>query len=95
MDSARTFVLTRNERIVGYFSLTIGSVLRQDAPAKGRRRAAAFGGASQGDGPGLEILFAQHVEVPELQRTVADFGEEGGELSCLRAARVLHSLLVG
>jgi ribosomal protein S18 acetylase RimI-like enzyme len=34
MDSARTFVLTRNDRIVGYFSLTMGSVLRQDAPAK-------------------------------------------------------------
>jgi GNAT superfamily N-acetyltransferase len=34
MDSARTFVLTRGERIVGYFSLTMGSVLREDAPAK-------------------------------------------------------------
>jgi GNAT superfamily N-acetyltransferase len=34
MDSARTFVLTRNDRIVGYFSLTMGSVLRADAPAK-------------------------------------------------------------
>lgn len=34
MDSARTFVLTRHDRIVGYFSLTMGSVLRQDAPAK-------------------------------------------------------------
>jgi predicted N-acetyltransferase YhbS len=34
MDSARTFVLTKQERVVGYFSLTMGSVLRQDAPAK-------------------------------------------------------------
>ena len=34
MDSARTFVLTGHDRIVGYFSLTMGSVLRQDAPAK-------------------------------------------------------------
>lgn len=34
MDSARTFVVTRNSRIVGYFSLTMGSVLRADAPAK-------------------------------------------------------------
>jgi ribosomal protein S18 acetylase RimI-like enzyme len=34
MDSARTFVLTSNDRVVGYFSLTMGSVLRQDAPAK-------------------------------------------------------------
>jgi ribosomal protein S18 acetylase RimI-like enzyme len=34
MDSARTFVLTRSDRVVGYFSLTMGSVLRQDAPAK-------------------------------------------------------------
>jgi hypothetical protein len=34
MDSARTFVLTRNDRVVGYFSLTMGSVLRAVAPAK-------------------------------------------------------------
>lgn len=32
MDSARTFVLIQNEHIVGYFSLTMGSVLRSDAP---------------------------------------------------------------
>jgi GNAT superfamily N-acetyltransferase len=34
MDSARTFVMTRHTRVVGYFSLTMGSVLRADAPAK-------------------------------------------------------------
>lgn len=34
MDSARTFVLTKRGRVVGYFSLTMGSVLRHDAPAK-------------------------------------------------------------
>ena len=34
MDSARTFVLTGDDRIVGYFSLAMGSVLRADAPAK-------------------------------------------------------------
>jgi predicted N-acetyltransferase YhbS len=34
MDSARTFVLTRSDRVVGYFSLTMGSVRRADAPAK-------------------------------------------------------------
>ena len=34
MDSARTFVATRGGRVVGYFSLTMGSVLRADAPAK-------------------------------------------------------------
>lgn len=34
MDSARTFLLTSNDRVVGYFSLTMGSVLRADAPAK-------------------------------------------------------------
>jgi len=34
MDSARTFVATRSGRIVGYFSLTMGSVLRAEAPAK-------------------------------------------------------------
>lgn len=34
MDSARTFVLTRNDRVVGYFSLTMGSVRRAAAPAR-------------------------------------------------------------
>jgi len=34
MDSARTFVLIRQERVLGYFSLTMGSVVRQDAPAR-------------------------------------------------------------
>jgi GNAT superfamily N-acetyltransferase len=33
MDSARTFILTRDDRVLGYFSLTMGSVRRQDAPA--------------------------------------------------------------
>ena len=34
MDFARTFVVTRSGRVVGYFSLTMGSVLRAEAPAK-------------------------------------------------------------
>ena len=34
MDSARTFIATQSGRIVGYFSLTMGSVLRAEAPAK-------------------------------------------------------------
>lgn len=34
MDSARTFVATRNGRVVGYFSLSMGSVLRAEAPSK-------------------------------------------------------------
>ena len=34
MDSARTFVVVRRERVVGYVSLTIGSVRRADAPAR-------------------------------------------------------------
>lgn len=34
MDSARTFVALRADRVVGYFSLTMGSVLRADAPAR-------------------------------------------------------------
>jgi len=34
MDSARTFVLMRDGKVVGYFSLTMGSVLREDAPAR-------------------------------------------------------------
>lgn len=34
LDSARTFVLTRNGTVIGYFSLTMGSVLRADAPQR-------------------------------------------------------------
>lgn len=34
MDSARTFVLARGAAVVGYFSLTMGSVHRFDAPKK-------------------------------------------------------------
>jgi GNAT superfamily N-acetyltransferase len=34
MNSARTFVLLRGDRVIGYFSLTMGSVRRQDAPAR-------------------------------------------------------------
>lgn len=34
MDSARTFVIVRGERVVGYASLTMGSVQRADAPAR-------------------------------------------------------------
>lgn len=34
MDSARCFLLTRRGKVLGYFSLTMGSVLRADAPAK-------------------------------------------------------------
>lgn len=32
MDSARTFVLVHQGEVVGYFSLTMGSVLRSDPP---------------------------------------------------------------
>lgn len=32
MDSARTFVLIQQMQMLGYFSLTMGSVLRSDAP---------------------------------------------------------------
>jgi GNAT superfamily N-acetyltransferase len=34
MDSARTFVVVDGDRIVAYFSLTMASVLRNDAPAR-------------------------------------------------------------
>jgi predicted N-acetyltransferase YhbS len=34
VDSARTFVATRSGRVIGYFSLTMGSALRAEAPAK-------------------------------------------------------------
>lgn len=34
MDSARTFLLVRDRAVIGYFSLTMGSVLRAEAPSK-------------------------------------------------------------
>lgn len=34
MDSARTFVLLGPDGVIGYFSLTMGSVRRADAPAR-------------------------------------------------------------
>ena len=34
MDSARTFLLVRGGHVDGYFSLTMGSVLRAEAPSK-------------------------------------------------------------
>jgi GNAT superfamily N-acetyltransferase len=34
MDSARTFLLIDVDQVIGYFSLTMGSVLRDEAPAK-------------------------------------------------------------
>ena len=34
MDSARTFLLLEGERILGYFSLTMGSVRREEAPRR-------------------------------------------------------------
>jgi len=34
LDSARTFVATRNGRVIGYFSLTMGSMHRAEAPVK-------------------------------------------------------------
>lgn len=34
MDTARTFLLIRGRRVVGYFSLTMGSVLRDKAPTR-------------------------------------------------------------
>jgi GNAT superfamily N-acetyltransferase len=34
MGSARTFVLVESDRVIGYFGLTMGSVLRAEAPGK-------------------------------------------------------------
>lgn len=34
MDSARTFVVVKRDRVVAYVSLTMGSVRRADAPAR-------------------------------------------------------------
>lgn len=68
MDSARTFVLVRGKVIVGYFSLTMGSVQRADAPAKLVRglpqypvgivllARLAIDRSSQGDGLGGRLL---------------------------------------
>ena len=39
MDSARTFLLIDEIHILGYFSLTMGSVLRSEAPTLTRARA--------------------------------------------------------
>jgi ribosomal protein S18 acetylase RimI-like enzyme len=51
IDSARTFVATRSGRVVGYFSLTMGSVLRAEAPAKLIRGMPAY--------PGGMVLLAR------------------------------------
>lgn len=68
MDSARTFVLTHNDVVIGYFSLTMGSVLRADAPAKLVRGLPAYpvgmvllarlavDGREQGGGLGAQLL---------------------------------------
>ena len=42
MDSARTFVLVHHANVIGCFSLTMGSVLRAEAPAKVVRGLAAY-----------------------------------------------------
>jgi GNAT superfamily N-acetyltransferase len=68
MDSARTFLLTRDGRVVGYFSLTMGSVLRAEAPPKLVRGLPAYpvgmvllarlavDGPEQGTGLGATLL---------------------------------------
>ena len=80
MDSARTFVLMRSARIIGYFSLTMGSVLRADAPANLVRGLPAYpvgmvllarlavDGSEQGAGLGGLLLT-------EALRKVVDAGE--------------------
>src|SRR5271165_896393 len=42
----------------------------------------------------LQIFFAEHVQVAERQRAIADPGQERGELPGLGPAGVLHALLV-
>jgi hypothetical protein len=41
-----------------------------------------------------EIFFAEHVQITERQRALADPGQERGELPGLGPAGVLHALLV-
>ncbi len=68
MDSARTFAVVRGKRVVGYVSLTMGSVQRDDAPPRLVRgmpgypigmvliARLAIDGADQGAGLGTRLL---------------------------------------
>jgi GNAT superfamily N-acetyltransferase len=68
MGSARTFVLIEGDRVVGYFSLTMGAVLRAQAPGKLERGLPSYPvgtvllarlavhSASQGQGLGVLLL---------------------------------------
>lgn len=67
-DSARTFVLPRDDTVVGYFSLTMASVRREDAPTRLVRGLPAYpvgmvhvarlavAAAEQGAGLGARLL---------------------------------------
>jgi predicted N-acetyltransferase YhbS len=68
MDSARTFVLLRDDTVVGYFSLTMASMRREDAPTRLIRGLPAYpvgmvlvarlavAAAEQGAGLGARLL---------------------------------------
>ncbi len=70
MNSARTFVLLRDDTVVGYFSLTLASVRREDAPTRLVRGLPAYpvgmvlvarlavAAAEQGAGLGAGLLSA-------------------------------------
>jgi predicted N-acetyltransferase YhbS len=80
MDSARTFVLLRDDTVVGYFSLTMASVRREDAPTRLVRGLPAYpvgmvlvarlavDSAQQGAGLGARLLS-------EALRKAVDAGE--------------------
>jgi predicted N-acetyltransferase YhbS len=80
MDSARTFVLLRDDSVVGYFSLTMASVRREDAPTRLVRGLPSYpvgmvlvarlavDAAEQGSGLGAQLLS-------EALRKAVDAGE--------------------
>ena len=80
MDSARTFVVLRHDTVIGFFSLTMASVRREDAPTRLVRGLPAYpvgmvlvarlavDAAGQGAGLGARLLS-------EALRKAADAGE--------------------
>lgn len=83
---ARTYVLTRSERVVGYYSLAPGSVVPDDAPArviKGQGRypvpiilMARFAIDSAEQGKGLGRAFLVHAKDEAARTFYLQFGME-------------------
>ena len=75
MGSARTFVLIEGDRVVGYFSLTMGAVLRPSSGQAGARPAVL----SSGHGPARPPGRPQRLPGTGPRRPVASRGVEGGD----------------